>query len=79
MTIGVDRAKRDKQVRELDRHLNCILIGDVLYSVGMRRGREERKKEEERGRSEEEGRKRGATKHRIVHHSSHHGRLVPVW
>ena len=59
MTIGVDRAKRDKQVRELDRYLNCILVGDVLLyiqcvseeevseevSEEVRRGREERNKE----------------------------------
>ena len=82
MTIGVDRAKRDKQVRELDRHLNCILIGDVLLYIQC--GNEEEveegeRREKERGKMEEEGRKRGATKHRIVHHSSHHGRLVPVW
>ena len=50
MTIGVDRAKRDKQVRELDRYLNCILVGDVLFiqcgsEEEVRRGREESDKE----------------------------------
>ena len=32
VAIGVDRSKRDKQVWEVHRHLNCILIGDVLQS-----------------------------------------------
>ena len=34
VTIGVDRSKRDKQVWEVHRHLNCILIGDVLQGGG---------------------------------------------